>query len=64
MIHMADENPTIEDLLKKIEVLEGEMDELQGLVQRLLKIEKACYDMAQKLANKHGDALIDWWCVV
>lgn len=61
---MSDEDPTTADLLKKIEVLEGEMDELQALVERALKIEKACYDLAQKLATKHGDALIDWWCVV
>ena len=63
---MSDENPTItnEELLKKIEILEGELDEMAGKVERALKIEKACYDLAQKLATERGEALSDWWWVV
>lgn len=61
MIHMADETPTNQDLLKKIEILEGELDEIQGKLDRLMKIEKGCHDMAQKLADKYKDSLSDWW---
>lgn len=63
---MSEENPTItnEELLKKIEILEGELDEMQSQIERALKIEKACYDLAQKLAKIHNEPLIDWWCVL
>lgn len=61
MIHMTDETPTNEDLQTRIEILEGELDEMQGKLDRLLKIEKACHDMAQKLADKHKNSLSDWW---
>ena len=58
---MTEQDPTNEELLKKIEVLEGEVDELQGKIDRLLKIEKACYSLAERLAEKHGESLSDWW---
>ena len=61
---MADEDPTIEDLQKQIETLEADFDELQTLVRRLLGIEKACAELAQKLATERGEALADWWCPV
>lgn len=61
MILMADEDPTIEELQTKIEILEGELDEMSGKVDRLEKVEKACQDMAQKLADKFKDSLSDWW---
>ena len=61
MILMADEDPTIEELQTKIEILEGELDEIAGKVDRLEKVEKACQDMAQKLADKFKDSLSDWW---
>jgi len=58
---MTDETPTIEDLQKTIEILEQELDEMAGKVDRLEKVEKACQDMAQKLADKFKDSLSDWW---
>lgn len=61
MILMADEDPTIEELQTKIEILEGELDEMAGKVDRLEKVEKACQDMAKKLADKFKDSLSDWW---
>ena len=61
MIHMTDEDPTIEDLQNRIDILEGELDEMQGKIDRLTKIEKACHDMAQKLADKFETSLSDWW---
>lgn len=61
---MTDEDPTIEDLQKQIETLEADVDELQALVKRLLGIEKACAELAQKLAAERGEALVNWWCPV
>ncbi len=61
MIYMADEDPTNEELQKRIEILEAELDEIQGKLEQVLKIEKACYDMGQKLADKFKDPLADWW---
>jgi len=61
VILMTDETPTIEDLQKTIEILEQELDEMAGKVDRLEKVEKACQDMAQKLADKFKDSLSDWW---
>ena len=58
---MADETPTIEDLQKTIEILEGEIDEMQGKIDRLIKLEQACHDMGQKLADKFKTPLSDWW---
>jgi TolA-binding protein len=60
---MTDETPTNEELLTKIEILEQELDEMAGKVERLNKLEKACYDLAQKLAKERGEALADWWWV-
>ena len=61
MIHMADDNPTNEELQKRIDTLEQELDDLQATLNRVLKIENACKNMAQKLATERGDALADWW---
>ena len=61
MSTMTDESPTIEDLQNRIDILEGELDEMQGKLERLLKIEQACHDMAQKLADKYKNSLSDWW---
>ncbi len=58
---MADEIPTNEELLRKIEILEQELDEMSGKLDRLQKLEKACYDMAQKIAKERGEPLADWW---
>jgi|14BtaG_2_1085337.scaffolds.fasta_scaffold01405_12 predicted nuclease with TOPRIM domain len=61
---MADKDPTIEDLQKQIETLEADVDELRERLRRIEGIEKACYDLAQKLAKERGEPLIDWWCPV
>ena len=58
---MTDEDPTNADLEKRIDTLETELDEMQSKLNRLLEIEEACRNMAQKLADKNGDALADWW---
>ena len=63
MILMADETPTNEELLKKIEILEQELDDMQSKLDKVLQMENACKDMGQKLANIHGNALADWWWV-
>ena len=58
---MADETPTNEELLKKIEILEQELDEMSGQLDRLQKLEKACYDLAYKISKEKGEPLADWW---
>jgi len=58
---MTDDNPTIEELQVKIQVLEGELDEMAANLNKLLNIETACRDMAQKLATIHKQPLADWW---
>ncbi len=63
MIHMSDD-PTNDELSKKIEILEQELDELQSKLNEVLNIKQACKDMAQKLATERGEALADWWWVV
>lgn len=61
---MADEEtPTIEQLQAKIELLEAELDEIAGKVDRLQKLEKACYDLADKLATERKEPLSEWWWV-
>ena len=60
---MADETPTNADLQRRIETLEQELDEMQSKLDKVLKLENACKDMGQKLANIHGNALADWWWV-
>ena len=60
MILMTND-PTNAHLEKKIEILEQELDELQTKIERLLKIEGACKELAQKIANERGDPLADWW---
>ena len=62
MIHMSDD-PTNEELLKKIEILEAELDEMQEKVDKATRIEKACQEMAQKLARIHNEPLVEWWFV-
>ena len=61
MILMADENPTVEDLQKQIDRLESELDDAINVVNQIESIKRACQHMAQKLADKNGDALADWW---
>ena len=63
VIHMSDETPTNEELLTKIEVLEAELDEMQTKVDKATRIEKACREMAQKLARIHNEPLVEWWFV-
>ena len=58
---MTDETPTIESLQKKVEILEQELDELSGKMERLQKLEKACYDLAYKIAKEKGEPLAEWW---
>lgn len=58
---MADEDPTNADLQKRIDTLETELDEMQSKLDRLLGLESACRNMAQKLADKNKNALADWW---
>lgn len=64
MIHMADDNPTIEDLQKQIDRLESELDEAMAVVNEINMIKRACRHMGQKLADENGDALADWWWLV
>ena len=45
---MADETPTNEELLKKIEILEQELDDMQSKLDKVLQMENACKDMGQK----------------
>ena len=64
MIQMTNETePTNEELLRKIEILEQELDEMAGKVERLSKLEKACYDLAQKIATERKEPLSNWWWV-
>ena len=58
-----EETPTIEQLQTKIEILEAELDEVAGKVERLEKLEKACYDLAQKIATERKEPLSNWWWV-
>lgn len=58
-----EETPTIEQLQTKIELLEAELDEIAGKVDRLQKLEKACYDLADKLATERKEPLSEWWWV-
>lgn len=58
-----EETPTIEQLQAKIELLEAELDEIAGKVDRLQKLEKACYDLAQKIATERKEPLSEWWWV-
>lgn len=58
-----EETPTIEQLQAKIELLEAELDEIAGKVDRLQKLEKACYDLADKLATERKEPLSEWWWV-
>lgn len=60
---MSDETPTNAHLLRKIEILEQELDELQNKLNRVLEIESACEQLAQKIAAERGDALANWWWV-
>lgn len=62
MIHMSDD-PTNQELLTKIEILEAELDEMQEKVDKATRIEKACRDMAEKLARIHNEPLVEWWFV-
>ena len=48
VILMADETPTNEELLKKIEILEQELDDMQSKLDKVLQMENAFKDMGQK----------------
>lgn len=60
---MTEENPTIESLQTKIEILEQELDSLESKLARVLKIESACEHLAQKIATERGEPLANWWWV-
>lgn len=63
MTHMTEDSPTVEELQKQIEVLEGELDELQSQVDQVKSLKKTVEYMAERLAKKHGEPMIDWWWV-
>lgn len=60
---MTEENPTIESLQTKIEMLEQELDSLESKLARVLKIENACEHLAQKIATERSEPLSEWWWV-
>ena len=58
---MADDDPTIEDLQKQIDMLNTDLDEMMKATREALSLAKACEHMASKLAEKFDESLADWW---